>query len=197
MRGLKELGFESYDEYLLSPHWREFKRQYDEAGRSKECKVCGTDIEVQLHHTTYKRLGREDMSDVMPLCHTHHGQVHVWLTKRNKHIELTYAAVAALRRGEDPEGPIPAPKKSPFLFGSKLPRIKGVSNPAIGKTYRAYYRVRNASLLRLERLKQEIPDHEMWSGWIEEFKRKSLEELELLEVEALGAMLSSGSQTRS
>lgn len=38
--------------------------------------MCGSKGNLQLHHRTYKRLGREHLSDLVPLCKIHHEQAH-------------------------------------------------------------------------------------------------------------------------
>ena len=50
---LLRLGYESYDEYLASDHWRDVKRRFRESGRPTEC-ICG-EQGVDLHHETYER----------------------------------------------------------------------------------------------------------------------------------------------
>jgi hypothetical protein len=73
---LKALGFKSYRHYLLySPAWQETKERYEASGRPQKCMVCH-DPHYELHHRTYKRLGRELLQDLIPLCRDHHDQVH-------------------------------------------------------------------------------------------------------------------------
>ncbi len=38
--------------------------------------MCGTKTNLHLHHRTYKRLGRERLNDLVPLCKAHHEQAH-------------------------------------------------------------------------------------------------------------------------
>lgn len=92
---LSLLGFDSYADYLASPIWLDFRRRYFASGFPKTCLVCNS-REVTLHHITYRRLGNEKFSDVLPLCWPHHEAVHKWLRKRRMSVELTRLAVNAL-----------------------------------------------------------------------------------------------------
>lgn len=93
---LGELGFASYADYLASDVWREFKARYKAAGHQRKCLICSA-RPVQLHHKTYVRLGREEFTDVVPLCRDHHVAVHDWLKSSGRlYVEYTHEAVAAL-----------------------------------------------------------------------------------------------------
>ena len=72
---LEKLGFESYDEYLESDYWQEAKRRYRRSGLPQYCLVCRS-VDITLHHQSYERLGLEDPSDLVPLCHHHHQELH-------------------------------------------------------------------------------------------------------------------------
>ncbi len=72
---LAALGFDSYAEYLASPHWQEFKQRYREEYGAVRCASCH-DPKYELHHKTYDRLGAERISDVIPLCRQCHEVVH-------------------------------------------------------------------------------------------------------------------------
>lgn len=73
---LTALGFSSYEAYQRSSWWKRFRSLYAaEHGLPKQCLACGSK-DFQLHHITYKRLGRELLTDVIPLCGDHHLQIH-------------------------------------------------------------------------------------------------------------------------
>lgn len=56
-----------YREYLQSRQWRAKKKiAYDYHGR--KCHDCGAERGLEVHHKTYKRLGREKMKDLEILC---------------------------------------------------------------------------------------------------------------------------------
>jgi hypothetical protein len=85
---LKKDGCRNLFEYLVSDHWWDLKERYratvhltgQDAGYRKRglpqtCVVC-RDKNVDLHHRTYARLGEEHLDDLVPLCRTHHDQLH-------------------------------------------------------------------------------------------------------------------------
>lgn len=64
----------TYQEYLKSEHWQNFRYEvFKYYGR--KCYMCGTEEgQIDIHHNDYSRLGYEHISDVIPLCHFHHEQ---------------------------------------------------------------------------------------------------------------------------
>lgn len=69
------LRFSSYQEYLDSDAWR------NKADRIKEerggfCQVCRNPHGLNVHHNTYARLGIENDSDLIVLCHDCHELFH-------------------------------------------------------------------------------------------------------------------------
>lgn len=89
------LGYATYEEYLKSPHWERFRRSYYASGRPSKCSVCGDRL-VQLHHVTYRRLGRERFDDVVPLCRVHHQQVHNELANSGLDVSATHQVIREL-----------------------------------------------------------------------------------------------------
>ena len=74
---LLELGFASYKEYLLSPHWSALRRRFFNKHRSPPCSGCWkTTVPLQLHHRNYNRIGRERLSDLVALCGNCHRKTH-------------------------------------------------------------------------------------------------------------------------
>ncbi|MFA5152559.1 MAG: hypothetical protein WC554_08385 [Clostridia bacterium] len=83
---LKSIGFDSYQEYLLSKHWIEFKKRVfrDRKDMKKmlkkyggyRCQFCFRDTKLSVHHWTYKRLGNEYMGDVYVICDDCHNEIH-------------------------------------------------------------------------------------------------------------------------
>lgn len=74
-RRLRDLGYDSYADYLRSEHWAATKARYAASALPKGCWVCGH-CPADLHHRTYARLGREHLPDLLPLCRKHHQQTH-------------------------------------------------------------------------------------------------------------------------
>jgi hypothetical protein len=70
-----ELGFQDLREYLASELWQSAKRAYRRSDYPQRCLVCGA-LNFELHHRTYAHLGAEELFDLVPLCPTHHQQLH-------------------------------------------------------------------------------------------------------------------------
>ncbi len=121
---LAELGFASYEAYLAGEHWQQFKAEYKGSGRSMRCAVCDTKP-IQLHHHTYVRLGCEQLSDVTPLCRSHHIEVHEYLKASGLiYVEQTHKAVELLRAAEGKVALYtkPKPKDKPTKSNNKKRR---------------------------------------------------------------------------
>lgn len=63
----------TYKEYLDSPAW-EMKRDKVKERDGGQC-VCGTQA-TEVHHKTYKNIGKEPLSDLVALCKECHDRVH-------------------------------------------------------------------------------------------------------------------------
>lgn len=65
-----------YGRYLVSPEWRE-RRAAAIAAQGFKCQRCGRRRDLQVHHKTYKNLGKERDEDLEVLCRDcheiHHG----------------------------------------------------------------------------------------------------------------------------
>ena len=72
--GFRALGFKSYAAYLRSNHWEQVKRRYRESDRPQRC-PCGARA-ADLHHLTYERIGREELTDLIALCRDCHRKTH-------------------------------------------------------------------------------------------------------------------------
>ena len=64
----------SYLRYLLTPEWRSLADQAKERDHYR-CVYCGSPDELEVHHKTYKRVGHEELDDLITLCHRCHGIV--------------------------------------------------------------------------------------------------------------------------
>lgn len=71
---LKELGFKRYTDYLKSDHWEKFRKDYWKSHKKTCC--CCKKAALDLHHLTYKHLGKEKKTDVVALCRNCHDKVH-------------------------------------------------------------------------------------------------------------------------
>ncbi len=64
-----------YAEYLMGDHWRAFRLvALDRAGH--RCQVCAATGSLEVHHNSYDRKGREELTDVVVLCRRCHGNFH-------------------------------------------------------------------------------------------------------------------------
>lgn len=75
-RALQRLGFEDYEAYIGSPQWRRVKRAYRASDLPQRCFLCATTERIELHHRTYERVGRELLTDLIPLCAECHALAH-------------------------------------------------------------------------------------------------------------------------
>jgi len=69
------LNQREYRAYLRSPEWRA-RRRRALALAGDACEVCGKGGRLEVHHTTYARLGKERLSDLVVLCRRCHRWVH-------------------------------------------------------------------------------------------------------------------------
>jgi len=65
----------NYNHYIRGRKWKK-KRQQAFLFYGRRCQSCGCTRNLQVHHKTYDRLGREWMSDLAVLCNDCHGIVH-------------------------------------------------------------------------------------------------------------------------
>jgi hypothetical protein len=68
-------GYPTYDDYLRSRHWRQFRARYQQERRWR-CVICEATTGLELHHKRYDTLGRESFDDVCPLCSDCHPLLH-------------------------------------------------------------------------------------------------------------------------
>lgn len=63
----------SYEQYLNSIFWKLKREEVRQArGGRLTCFCCERRQGIQLHHRTYRRLGHERLTDLVPLCDRHH-----------------------------------------------------------------------------------------------------------------------------
>lgn len=61
-----------YEEYRRSDHWQATRRQSLERAKYR-CQICNTgEVQLDVHHRTYERLGAELPEDLFVLCHNCH-----------------------------------------------------------------------------------------------------------------------------
>jgi hypothetical protein len=78
------VSYEDYAAYIASEEWQKTRRRYYTSRQERRdndgnwrCYCClSSSVPLDLHHRTYKRLGREHLKDFVPLCRTCHKHVH-------------------------------------------------------------------------------------------------------------------------
>ena len=93
---LAQLGFDSYDDYLRSPHWRRKRREAGDAAKWR-C-LCGRRA-TQIHHRSYDHLGDEPLKDLCAVCEHCHKAIH---RLRDAGMPLAVATDLALERAAAP-----------------------------------------------------------------------------------------------
>lgn len=66
----------SYKEYLKSSDWRVVKLRKLKSRMPYRCYCCNTYKNLDLHHISYTRLGREKLSDLTWVCRNCHELIH-------------------------------------------------------------------------------------------------------------------------
>lgn len=74
VNGWKTLGFETYEDYLLSEIWESKKNFMIKL--KKCCKNCKSTDNLNVHHKTYLNVGNEKEDDLEVLCITCHKRIH-------------------------------------------------------------------------------------------------------------------------
>lgn len=64
-----------YQKYLASPEWRK-KRNQRIILDDNQCQICGSKINLEVHHLTYDRVFNEDVDDLITLYGKCHRMVH-------------------------------------------------------------------------------------------------------------------------
>lgn len=64
---------EAYQVYLTQPHWQEIRKKM--YSRYNRCQMCKSKDKLNIHHLTYRRLGREQDEDLIVVCEYCHIEV--------------------------------------------------------------------------------------------------------------------------
>lgn len=92
----RELGYTTYTAYLRGDHWKVFVA----SNLGTNCFCCRKDRNLQLHHITYERFGRELPQDVITLCGGCHRAVHELVSKGSNLINAHFIQCKRCSRGE-------------------------------------------------------------------------------------------------
>jgi 5-methylcytosine-specific restriction endonuclease McrA len=96
MRWSRKNWWKWYSGYLRSPPWQA-RRRRTIALAGGMCQHCGRRRAVQVHHLTYKRVGRERDRDLVALCWSCHQRAHDPIRKLGR--EVAIAAVLLVIAG--------------------------------------------------------------------------------------------------
>lgn len=84
--GIKKENFvvtkSNYYKYLRSAWWKETRAHF--LIENNQCYVCGKKKKLQVHHKTYKRVGKEQVEDLICLCKDCHEVVHKYARDNKK-----------------------------------------------------------------------------------------------------------------
>ncbi len=72
---IQELRAMPYGDYLQTPEWQETRR-LALLRATFRCQTCNKSKELNVHHRTYERLGRERQGDIIVLCDGCHELFH-------------------------------------------------------------------------------------------------------------------------
>jgi len=102
---------EEYQRYLQSPEWQDKRLQVLQRDKYR-CVDCGARKRLEVHHTSYARIFKEDLDDLITLCRACHEEEHTTKPIVVKVKVLPY---------KPPPGPTRGSKVPPAEY-SKLPR---------------------------------------------------------------------------
>lgn len=96
------LGRHEYPNYIKSEAW--YSRRADFLKKYGSCYICSSVEDLQVHHRTYKNLGREPDKDLTTLCDSCHNDLHKYMDKNFLSVED--ASRRFLAREKQPTRPI-------------------------------------------------------------------------------------------
>lgn len=75
----------NYNKYIQSDKWKSVRKRYYSSKLIKKCYICESIKNLNLHHKSYKTLGKENLNHLLPLCKKHHYLVHQYLNSAKKY----------------------------------------------------------------------------------------------------------------
>lgn len=82
-KNLKFAGYDSYKDYLKSSHWKDVRKRALENAKYR-CALCPSNLNLEVHHKNYNRLGGEWDEDVVVLCRRCHKALSVGLRMKKE-----------------------------------------------------------------------------------------------------------------
>lgn len=65
----------NHDDYLKTKHWQRVRKRALKRA-DNHCQLCNSVYDLNAHHNSYERIGRERKSDVVVLCMRCHKHYH-------------------------------------------------------------------------------------------------------------------------
>lgn len=66
----------NHKDYIKSKYWVNFNHKYQKSKYKQNCFWCDSNFGLVLHHITYERLSKEELTDVVVLCNKCHKKFH-------------------------------------------------------------------------------------------------------------------------
>jgi hypothetical protein len=127
--------------------------------RPQDCVLCGTSERIHLHHTTYERLGRERLADLVPLCHRCHSMVHELIRRGEIGLDLDLRGLTSADRAAAYRDTLAEMLQRAVTENGTLRRITPFDRSQLGPVLkRARGRARFAARMR----EQEALGYEEW-----------------------------------
>lgn len=82
-QGYREAPGVKYDIYLHSDEWRS-RRMVAIEKAGYRCQICGSALNLEVHHITYDRLGHEADDDLIAVCKKCHNALHSGMYRLEK-----------------------------------------------------------------------------------------------------------------
>lgn len=77
----------NYLEYINSQAWQRTRYRYRTSKLSQNCYCCErSDVPMDLHHKTYKSLGKENLNHLTKVCRSCHNMIHEIAKEKRIHI---------------------------------------------------------------------------------------------------------------
>lgn len=86
-----------YAEYINSEAWQKTRNRYKNSRLSQNCYCClRSDVPMDLHHKTYKSLGKENLNHLTKVCRSCHEIIHEIVKEQKVHVWVATKFVRGL-----------------------------------------------------------------------------------------------------
>lgn len=122
-KALRNLGFESYADYLRSDLWRGIKKKVMGGYEAKMCYVCDMFVATELHHLTYETsvMRGNKPSHLYPVCEHCHEKIFEYSKRRRTNQKnATRRLMKSFGRHIRHDGRITQAGKEPIRFAKPV-----------------------------------------------------------------------------